>query len=287
MDDERAGLIVKDILDGLRDVILRHGVTYPEYRRAIQFLAAAGERGELPLLCDVLLESVVDETTARAVPPGATDSNVEGPFFSAGAPELGPSAADGTPVPLPMRPDEPGDALVFSGTVRSTAGDPLPGAVLDLWQADATGRYSRFAPGLPEWNLRGRVATGDDGGFAIRTVVLHEGVARLQAAERGRLRPPGHRYGKTLRASPNRSSGGRIRADASAEDSSYPSATPTSTYRKNSAPVVHQQPVRPSDSVDYQYGTVQPYPDNNAYSSRRTRPDRSAAHPDEGCMVDH
>src|SRR5437660_1490764 len=70
MDDERAGLIVKDILDGLRDVILRHGVTYPEYRRAIQFLAAAGERGELPLLCDVLLESVVDETTARAVPPG-------------------------------------------------------------------------------------------------------------------------------------------------------------------------------------------------------------------------
>ena len=171
MDDERAGLIVKDILDGLRDVILRHGVTYPEYRRAIQFLAAAGERGELPLLCDVLLESVVDETTARAVPPGATDSNVEGPFFSAGAPELGPSAADGTPVPLPMRPDEPGDALVFSGTVRSTAGDPLPGAVLGLWQADATGRYSRFAPGLPEWNLRGRVATGDDGGFAIRTVV--------------------------------------------------------------------------------------------------------------------
>jgi catechol 1,2-dioxygenase len=173
MDDGRAGLIAKDILDGLRDVIRRHGVTYPEYRRAIQFLAAAAENGELPLLCDVLLESVVDESTAagagRAL--GATDSNVEGPFFAAGAPELGAADGDGGPVPLPMRPDEPGDPLVFSGAVRSTGGAALPGAILDVWQADATGLYSHFAPGLPEWNLRGRVATGTDGTFAFRTVV--------------------------------------------------------------------------------------------------------------------
>ena len=169
MDDARAGLIVKDILEGLRGVVRRHGVTYPEYRRAIQFLAAAAANGELPLLCDVLLETAVDESHARV--PGATDSNVEGPFFAAGAPELGRRAGDGGPVRLPMRPDEPGDPLVFSGIVRSTDGAALPGAVLDLWQADAAGLYSGFAPGLPEWNLRGRVTTDDDGGFAIQTVV--------------------------------------------------------------------------------------------------------------------
>ena len=171
MDDERAGVIVRDILDGLRAVIRRHGITYPEYRRAIQFLGAAAENGELPLLCDVLLESTVDEAGAGAGAPGATDSNVEGPFFAAGAPELGRAWGDGGAVPLPMRPDEPGDPLVFSGTVRATGGAAVPGAVLDVWQADASGRYSRFAPGLPEWNLRGRVTTDDDGGFAIRTVV--------------------------------------------------------------------------------------------------------------------
>lgn len=171
MDDERAGLIVGDILDALRDVIRRHGVTYPEYRRATQFLADAAANGELFLLCDVLLESVVDESTRRQADPGATDTNVEGPFFAAGAPELGRPAADGSPVALPMRPDEPGDPLVFSGNVRSTDGRAVGGAVLDLWQADASGQYSRFAPGLPEWNLRGRVTTGDDGAFAVRTVV--------------------------------------------------------------------------------------------------------------------
>jgi len=171
MGDERTGLIVGDILEAVRDVIRRHRVSYPEYRRAIEFLAGAGQAGELPLLCDVLLESVVDETTRQA--PGATDSNVEGPFFAAGAPELGAAAGDDEPVRLPMRPDEPGDPLLFTGTVRSTDGSPLAGAVLDVWQANAAGRYSRFAPGLPEWNLRGRVTTGGDGRFAIRTVVPH------------------------------------------------------------------------------------------------------------------
>jgi catechol 1,2-dioxygenase len=172
MDDGRAEVIVRDVLDSLREIIRRHGVTYPEYRQAVAFLVSAAESGGLPLLSDVLLETSVEAagTTGHRA-PGATDSNVEGPFFAAGAPELGGPRPDGRPVPLPMRPDEPGDALVFCGTVRSADGDAVPGAVLDLWQADADGNYSRFAPGLPEWNLRGRVTTGADGGFAVRTVV--------------------------------------------------------------------------------------------------------------------
>ena len=166
MNEERAGLIVKDILESVRDVIRRHGVMYPEYRRAVQFLVGTAEGGELPIFCDVLLEAVVDENTARAAAPGTTDSNVEGPFFVAGAPELGAG-----PVILPMRPDETGDPLIFSGTVRATDGRAVGGAVLDLWQADAGGLYSRFAPGLPEWNLRGRVSTDAGGAFTVRTVV--------------------------------------------------------------------------------------------------------------------
>src|SRR5436305_346223 len=170
MDEARSGLIVEDLLEAVREVIRHHGVTYPEYRRAIEFLAAAGTAGELPLLCDVLLESTVADAAVSV--PGATDPNVEGPFFAAGAPDLGVAGGDGAPpVPLPMRPDEPGDPLIFTGAVRSTDGRPLPGAVLDVWQADATGRYSRFAPGLPEWNLRGRLRAGEGGRFAIRTVV--------------------------------------------------------------------------------------------------------------------
>src|SRR3954453_16437097 len=101
MSDERAGVIVRDILDAVREVIRRHEVTYPEYRQAIRFMAEAGRQGGLPLLCGVLLETVVDEVAVAA--PGATDSNVEGPFFVAGAPPVA-TDNDGLAV-LPRRAD--------------------------------------------------------------------------------------------------------------------------------------------------------------------------------------
>jgi catechol 1,2-dioxygenase len=166
MDDTRTAAIVEDIVTGLREIIRRHRVTYAEYRGALEFLAETVNRNELPLLSDVLFEAVVDE----GVHPGAegTDSNVEGPFYVAGAPLL--EANGGTPV-LPMRPAEPGDRLLFTGAVRSTAGTALPSAVIDIWQADGDGLYSRFAPDLPEWNLRGRIRCDSEGNFAVTTMV--------------------------------------------------------------------------------------------------------------------
>jgi catechol 1,2-dioxygenase len=158
--------IVSDMIVGLRELIRRHRVTYAEYRDAVRFLIQTAEAGELGLLSDVLLESVVDEVADRL--GGGTESNVEGPFYISGAPLLD---GDGRPPALPMRAKEPGDPLLFTGAVRSTAGAGLSSAVLDIWQADAEGSYSRFAPDLPEWNLRGRVRAGADGRFAFLTVV--------------------------------------------------------------------------------------------------------------------
>src|SRR5213082_276271 len=99
MDQTRAGLIAKDVVEALRDVIRRHGVTYPEYRRAIEFLATAGRAGELPLLSDVLLESTVVEAAGQA--PGATDANVEARSSPPGPPISGPAGATARPSPSP------------------------------------------------------------------------------------------------------------------------------------------------------------------------------------------
>jgi catechol 1,2-dioxygenase len=162
----RNAAILGDMVVGLRELIRRHRVTYPEYRDAVRFLTQTVEAGELGLLCDVLFESVVDEVAERLT--GGTETNVEGPFYVSGAPLLD---ADGRPPALPMRATEPGDPLLFTGAVRSTSGAGLSSAVLDIWQADADGLYSRFAPDLPEWNLRGRVRADEDGRFAFRTVV--------------------------------------------------------------------------------------------------------------------
>lgn len=166
MDDTRTAAIVEEIVTRLWDIIRRHRVTYTEYHSAIHFLIETVDEGELSLLSDVLVEEVVDEVTHPSF--GGTGSNVEGLFYIAGVPLLD---ADGETPVLPMRAEEPGDRLLFTGTVRLTAGVALPSAMIDIWQANGDGLYSRFAPGLAAWNLRGRIRCDADGNFSFITVV--------------------------------------------------------------------------------------------------------------------
>jgi catechol 1,2-dioxygenase len=77
----------------------------------------------------------------------------------------------GAPFELPHRPDEPGDRTHFSGLVTDVDGQPLANANLDIWQADAEGRYSGFMPGPPEGNLRGQIRTDADGRYEVCTVI--------------------------------------------------------------------------------------------------------------------
>jgi catechol 1,2-dioxygenase len=66
---------------------------------------------------------------------------------------------------------EPGNTLLVSGTIRSTDGEPLGGAMLDMWQSDAEGAYSPFD--IPKdqasWNLRARVIADEKGRFDVQT----------------------------------------------------------------------------------------------------------------------
>jgi catechol 1,2-dioxygenase len=160
---KRLQTVFNDLIEDLKTFIRRNGLSYEEYHRAVEFLAQAGTAGEVPLLMDVFLEAVVDEVNYGGRP--GTESNLEGPYYLAGAPLLKP------PYILPQREDEDGEILFFSGTVRSTQGVPLVGALLDLWQAGASGLYSHFNYQEPRYNLRGQFYTDDKGRFEVRTVV--------------------------------------------------------------------------------------------------------------------
>jgi catechol 1,2-dioxygenase len=155
--------IFDDVIDALRDVIVRHRVSWDEYRVATDWLTMAGNQGyEIPLLMDIFLSTTVDDLNFPA--NGGTESNVEGPFYIPDAPMLT------APYVLPRRQSEPGEKLVFSGTVRSVDGSPLPGAVVDVWQANGAGEYSHFHPDVPEYNLRGRLLADAEGRFEFETV---------------------------------------------------------------------------------------------------------------------
>ncbi|OZC46831.1 SpaA isopeptide-forming pilin-related protein [Rhodococcus sp. 14-2470-1a] len=115
-----------------------------------------------PLFLDVWVEHVVEEVASES--RDGSKGTIEGPYYVPEAPELGSEAW------LPTREGEQGTPLLFEGQVRAVDGSPLSGATLEIWHADADGFYAQFAPGIPEWNLRGTVTTDADGRFHIHTM---------------------------------------------------------------------------------------------------------------------
>ena len=63
----------------------------------------------------------------------------------------------------------------LSGVVKDHRGRPVPGAVVEIWQCDANGRYHhprdrRDAPLDESFQGYGRSRTGADGGYRFRTI---------------------------------------------------------------------------------------------------------------------
>jgi catechol 1,2-dioxygenase len=162
VDHARVSRLAGRAIQALNDIIVEEKLTYPEYNALKAWLIKVGEDGEWPLFLDVWLEHSVEEV-ASAHRKGSKGT-IEGPYYVTGAPVL---PSDGT---IPMRDDEPGTPLLFTGQVRAVDGTPLSGAKIELWHADDLGFYSQFAPGVPEWNLRATFIADENGDFAIHTM---------------------------------------------------------------------------------------------------------------------
>lgn len=113
-------------------------LTEAEWGRAIDFLTRAGHitderRQEFILLSDVLGASTQTIAVNNEAYGDATEATVWGPFFVAGSPEieLGGDMSFGAV----------GQPCWVEGTVRDHAGTPLPGARVEVWEADADGLY--------------------------------------------------------------------------------------------------------------------------------------------------
>ena len=157
--------VIRDLVETLLDFASRHDITTDEYIRALAFLTEVGRADEMILLGDVMhLSIAIDDLTHRARASG-TATNVEGPFYLPDNPILEP----------PYRLcafDEPGLPLVVSGRVTdASSGEPIPGAMLDMWQASADGFYEQQKPERGPYYLRGKVPVDPDGHFLFRTIV--------------------------------------------------------------------------------------------------------------------
>lgn len=161
-DPARVSGLVMSVLEAVYETIRSQKVTYEEYNALKAWMIQVGEDGEWPLFLDVWVEHVVEEVANER--REGSKGTIEGPYYVEGSPVLPAEAT------LPMRDDEPGEPLLFQGQVTDLAGNGLAGARIEIWHADDAGFYSQFAPGIPEWNLRGTVVADDEGRFRITTM---------------------------------------------------------------------------------------------------------------------
>ena len=104
---------------------------------------------------------------------GRTPSQTVGPYLHIGL-VPGPYGVREVFSPVVADAGMPGSHIRIEGRVIDGAGAVMPDAMLEIWQADAQGRYAHPADGRPlasnSFRGFGRVATGEDGGFFFATV---------------------------------------------------------------------------------------------------------------------
>jgi hydroxyquinol 1,2-dioxygenase len=136
--DARLKQLMQSLTRHLHAVLREVRLTEEEWQVAIEFLTDAGHitdgnRQEFVLLSDVFGASMQTIAINNRAYGDATEATVFGPFFVEGSPriDLGGDIA-GSAV---------GSPCWVEGTVRDSSGAPVPGARIEVWEADDEGMY--------------------------------------------------------------------------------------------------------------------------------------------------
>lgn len=160
--------LLQGLIDHLHDYTREMNLTHQEWMAVLTFLYDCGkistpERQEFILLSDVLgFSALVDMINTRG---GATEGSNLGPFYLDDAPnkELGADLGDG----------REGVSVLVHGKVTDSLHKPLPGAIVDTWQADSSGTYpiQEQQQGQDKYDLRGIFQTNEEGEYYYTTVL--------------------------------------------------------------------------------------------------------------------
>jgi hydroxyquinol 1,2-dioxygenase len=183
--DPRLKLLMQSLTRHLHAFLREVRLTDDEWQQAIRFLTDVGhitdgQRQEFVLLSDVLGASMQTISINNETYANATEATVLGPFFLEGTPEI-PLGGD-----IAARAD--GEPCWVEGTVSGPDGAPVPGARIEVWEADAAGFYDvQYADGRTA--ARGHLFADDRGRYKFWGLtptpypIPHDGpVGRLLAA---------------------------------------------------------------------------------------------------------
>ena len=165
--DPRLREVVGTVVKHLHAAVKEIKPTHEEWLAAIRFLTDVGHmctewRQEFILLSDTLGVSMLVDSINHHRPSGATENTILGPFHVVGAPEYD----NGADICL----DGKGEPCLVRGRVLDTAGTPMPGVKIDIWQTNEDGFYDVQQKGIqPDYNLRGVLHSDAEGRYWFRS----------------------------------------------------------------------------------------------------------------------
>ncbi len=172
--DERFKEIMRSAVKHLHAFVSETKLSESEYQRACAVIArlgqmtnefhnevvlAGGSLGVSALVCllNNALPKSEDEDEVR------TTANMLGPFWR----DESPPSQNGDNL---ARGETQGDPIFVKAWVKDTNGEPVSGAMVDVWHTSAEGFYENQDPSQVDMNLRGRFKTDDKGLVEFRSV---------------------------------------------------------------------------------------------------------------------
>jgi catechol 1,2-dioxygenase len=141
-------------------------LTHKEWLGFCEWLRRAGDisdekRNEFILISDILGVEVLVDMLDHKVTDGESESTVLGPFYRENPPVL----PNGSSISQKDYPDS--KTVRVQGRILDTAGQPVSGVTIDVWEDAPNGLYEQQDPDQPDYNLRGRFTTDANGAYSF------------------------------------------------------------------------------------------------------------------------
>ncbi len=195
-ENSRFKEILQNVTTHLHQCVSELKLTPNEWIGAIEFLTQTGQtctdkRQEFILLSDLLGVSTLTVGLNQQRHEDCLEETVEGPYYWQGAPEL-PFGADISEGVL-------GEKALYQGRVLSENGEPISGALLDVWSGDGEGNYDMQNSEQTQMRSRGKFRTDENGYYQFWSIkpnfypIPMDGPAGLLQKKSGRqYNRPGH-----------------------------------------------------------------------------------------------
>lgn len=156
--------LLRDLFYAMDDL----NITSEEMWHACDWLTQTGKNNEWGLVfaglgIEHFIDVRMDWEDEQAGVHLKTPRTIEGPLYVAGSPESLSYAE------LENEPNQGDETLYMQGTVVDEEGNPIEGALVEVWHCNLQGLYSYFDTTQSEFNLRRAIRTGKDGRYQFKS----------------------------------------------------------------------------------------------------------------------